>query len=341
MKKVEMDMMGTGLDRGEGGVRRQLLRWFPGLTPYLNPVGRKMTVEEWGEFWLEEHRSQVQASTYASYRNTLRIVKKYLGEERLCDVLPLDISHVQNAMAEEGYGLSQIQKCRIMLNQMFGVAEENGLIRSNPVPKCKAIRDRDGTLTEARYFKDAFSEEEVELLFAKLPEDLLGLSIRVMLSTGLRVQELLALSPEDIAADGSVIEVKKAIKTVNGVPELGVPKSRRSMRRVPVPENAQHWAAALRDAGGEELIWSLPGRNPCYGVGAFRRRYYHALEKVEGVRELSPHCCRHTYITRLQARGVSLELIARLAGHASIVTTEGYTHTSEETLKRVVETLNQ
>ena len=343
---------------GPGGVRSGLneaenLTQQPGLRSFgehlLEQISRlyggkrmtgRITVGEWADIWYEDHRSQVQASTYSSYKTTLKIVKNHLGDMRLCDVLPLHINQVQDAMAREGYGISQIQKSRIMLNQIFGFAEENGLVRSNPVSRTKIPRDLDGTLTATRYFKDAFTDDEVRRLTEGLNRDLLGLSIRVMLATGLRVQELLALAPEDIAPDGSVIEVSKAIKTVDGIPELGVPKSKRSVRRIPVPEPAQKWAKALRRAGGEVLIWSLPGRNPYYSVGAFRRRYYHALQAIPGVRQLSPHCCRHTYITRLQARGVPLELIAKLAGHSSILITEGYTHTSEETLKRAVEKLD-
>lgn len=328
-------------DTGMQWIRRgvELLRHWP--HPMVQGrFSRRMTVGEWGEIWYADHRTQVQASTYASYKNTLRIIKQQLGDRRLCDVLPIHINQVQDAMIREGYGISQIQKCRIMLNQIFAFAEENGLVKDNPVRKTKAVRDRDGALGTMRYFKDAFTDEEVDRLFQLLPRDLLGNSIRVMLCTGLRVQELLALSPEDIAADGTSIQVNKAIKTVDGIPELGAPKSRRSIRRIPVPQQAQIWAKELRCSGGETIIWSLPGRNSCYSVGCFRRRYYNAIRRVGEVRELSPHCCRHTYITRLQARGVSLELIARLAGHASIVTTEGYTHTSDETLTRAVETLN-
>ncbi len=34
-----------------------------------------------------------------------------------------------------------------------------------------------------------------------------------------------------------------------------------------------------------------------------RRAYYRTLEKIPGVRRLSPHCCRHTYVTLLQRQG--------------------------------------
>ena len=100
-------------------------------------------------------------------------------------------------------------------------------------------------------------------------------------------------------------------------------------------------AIYLREHGGKTLIWGLAGRNPFYSVRAFRRRYTTALKKIDGVRLLSPHCCRHTYVTRLQAKGVPMETIARLVGHSSIATTGDYTHIASETLQAAVARLDE
>lgn len=53
-----------------------------------------------------------------------------------------------------------------------------------------------------------------------------------------------------------------------------------------------------------------------------------------------PHCCRHTYITCMQAKGVPMEYIRLLAGHEDVGTTLGYTHTSLETLTAVINKLD-
>jgi hypothetical protein len=53
------------------------------------------------------------------------------------------------------------------------------------------------------------------MLIDGLPDNLVGQSIRLMLGSGMRVQELLALRPEDITVDGSKILINKAIETVN------------------------------------------------------------------------------------------------------------------------------
>ena len=197
--------------------------------------GRAVTLGDWGDIWYADYRSQVQPSTYYGYQFTLQIIKKWLGDALVADVLPIHINLFMTELMKSGYGMSQIHKCRTMLIQLFDAAEDNNLISRNPARRAKIIRDLDGSLTEPRYEKDAFTDLEVELLRRDLPDDLLGNSIRLLLDTGLRVQELIALAPEDIAEDGSFVTVNKAIKMVADIPQLGPPKSRHAYRTVPVP----------------------------------------------------------------------------------------------------------
>ena len=134
-----------------------------------------------------------------------------MGTQTLCDVLPIYINRFMDFLVASNYSLSQIRKCRTMLIQIFDAADANGLVAGNPARKAKIIRDKDGPLSEPRYEIDAFDDEEVELLKMNLPHNLTGYSIRVMLDSGLRVQERLALSPAYFAEDGSEIRVGHAI----------------------------------------------------------------------------------------------------------------------------------
>ena len=68
---------------------------------------------------------------------------------------------------------------------------------------------------------------------------------------------------------------------------------------------------------------------------------YAELDKLPTVRRLSPHCCRHTYVTNLQRKGVPMETIAALVGHSDIETTDYYLHISQHTLREAVVVLNQ
>ena len=300
-------------------------------------IDRKMHFASWADAWYEDYKSEVQPSTYSGYQYTLNVLKKEFGEQALADILPIHINRFLDKLTVGGYSLSMIRKCRAMLIQIFDAAVANDFISKNPGRLAKATRY---SFSQEDSRKDAFTDKEFSLLMKHLPDSVMGNSLRAMLGTGIRVQELLALRPCDITADGSVIRGSAAVKMVNGRPLLGPPKSKRSKRNIPVPEDFRIYVRSLRENGGQAFIWTSTRDNLLYSVGTFRNCFYKEIEKIPGVRKLSPHCCRHTYVTRLQARGVSMETIAALTGHSDIKTTEGCLHQSVETLAKAVEALN-
>ena len=286
--------------------------------------------------------SQVQPSTYSGYRFTLAKLKEHFGKKLLVDIKVVHINHFFDLARRRGISNSYITKLKAMLIQIFDYAVANELLPSNPARASKSVKPlRTAKTAENAPKKDAFSAFEQMMLMDGLPENLVGQSIRLLLGSGMRVQELLALRPEDITADGSKILVNKAIETVNGAPILGPTKSVRGNRIIPIAEDYRAYARYLREEGGRIYIWTSKRESGLYDVGSFRRGYYKAIQTVPGVRKLSPHCCRHTFISNLEREGVPLEQIARIVGHSKVDTTDGYLHVSDETLERAVQVLNR
>lgn len=303
---------------------------------------QKISFSNWADSWYEDYKTQVEPSTYSNYKYTLRILKDYFGSWPIEDIRVIDINRFHSFLVQESLSKSYISKCRAMLMQIFDFAEANELIRSNPARKSKAVRIRTSfSENETDSKKDAFTDWEQQQLKQHLPDNLAGHTIRVMLGTGTRTQEILALYPSDIADDGSTITINKAIKTVNGAPELGPPKSAKGRRIIPVPEDYRADALFLKQHSGKPYVWTSNRSNGLYDIGTFRRRYYKELRKIPGVRPLSPHCCRHTYITTLEKLGVPMEQIARLAGHAHVGTSDQYLHLDTSTLEKAVSVLNR
>ena len=300
-----------------------------------------MQFSKWADIWYADYQHQVQPSTYSGYKYTLQILKDYFGDQKVQQIKPLALNSFFDYLNKAGFSKSYVTKCRSMLIQIFDAAEANEITASNPARKTKLKR----ILPRMDIYKkdngrDAFSEEEREYLQKRLRDDLLGNSILLMIGTGLRTQELLAQKPEDIAADGSSINVNKAIKMVNGVPTLGPPKSERGRRIVPVPIDYRKHAIYLKYFGGNPYVWVSQRESGLFDTGVFRKRYYKALNDIPEIRKLSPHCCRHTYVSMLEQKGVPMEQIARLAGHSRISTTDGYLHMETDTLANAVEVLN-
>ena len=133
--------------------------------------------------------------------------------------------------------------------------------------------------------------------------------VRLLLNTGLRVQELCALMWKDVT-----LSERKGLLTVR----QGKGGER---RQVPLNQDAREALTVLgypRHAGEEAMI--LQGqRGPMTsrGVQSLLTRYG-PLARLE---DLSPHALRHTFCENLIDAGVGLEQVAALAGHESLETT--------------------
>ena len=285
-------------------------------------TGKDLRFEEWADTWFENHKDNIKPTTQDGYRYTLRILKDHFGRRRLSEIKAMDIEQFLKKLRKDGRSDSALAQCRGMLFQIFNKAAANDIILKNPVAFADKMRKRPPRE------KEAFTADEVRTLLRELPEDKIGWSIRLMLCTGMRTQELLGLEPRHIAQDGSSINIAQAVVMVKGTAIIGTPKSYDSYRTIPVPELVQYCARNLRSTD-KKFIWEA-GRPdmPC-NPSHFRTQFKKALEEVDGVRVLTPHCCRHTFVSQMQALGVDIETIQNIVGHAEIDMTQHYLHVQE------------
>ena len=290
-------------------------------------------LEAWLWKWYDHHQPELKSATRESYRYTVKLIcAGPLGGIDISTILAYDIECFLRKLKEDGYSSSMISKVRGILHQALRAAEANRLIEKNPVPLIEKMR-RDPPKK-----KEAFTADEVRLLMERLPQTTVGWGIRILLATGMRKQELLALEPRHIAEDGSTICVEQALTRIKGTAVISTPKSFDSYRTIPVPQSVRYYAILLRKNGGAQFIFESPKNpgnpiNPSFFDDLFRK----ALENVEGVRMLTPHCCRHTYVSQMQALGVCLETIQSMVGHADVDMTAHYLHLQEPQRQAAIE----
>lgn len=289
------------------------------------------TFSEWADLWFESHKENITATTCENYKYTLRILKQAFDRRNLMDIRAYDVEIMLKRLRQDGRSISCIAQCRGMMYQIMNKAEANDLVHKNPVRFAEKMRYR-----EPIKRKDAFTAEEVSILMKRLPDDRIGWSIRLMLGTGMRTQELLALEPRHIALDGSVIKIEQAINMHKGTPVVGAPKSRDSYRDIPVPENLRYCAIALRRTP-DTYIWEARKKDSPCNPSHFRDKFKQALEAIPEVRTLTPHSCRHTYVSQMQALGVDLATIQSIVGHADVDMTKHYLHVQESVRQEAVE----
>ena len=73
----------------------------------------------------------------------------------------------------------------------------------------------------------------------------------------------------------------------------------------------------------------------------FRDKFREALEEIPGVRLLTPHSCRHTYVSQMQAVGVDLATILSIVGHADLDMTRHYLHVQEPVRQAAAERFSE
>jgi len=142
---------------------------------------------------------------------------------------------------------------------------------------------------------------------------------------GLRIQEAVSLRPQHVDAAGGVLRV--------------IGKGNKE-RLVPLPHSL---LAAMRRAWcthrHPQWVFATSRQNPL--CPETLRRAFHAAAAQADVRGLTPHALRHGFATRLLERGVDLRVVQILLGHASIRSTEIYTHLTEPLRRQVQEQLEQ
>lgn len=279
-------------------------------------TGREIRFDEWADIWFRNHADNVKPTTQEGYSYTLRVLKTHFGRRALAQIKTMDIEQFLKKLRRDGKSDSYLAQCRGMFYQIFNKAVANDLLIKNPVAYADKMR------------KESFAAEEVRLLMENLPEDKIGWSIRLMLATGMRTQEILGLEPRHIAEDGSTITIEQAVVRVKGSIAIGTPKSYDSYRTIPVPEMVHYCARLLRDTD-KKFVWEVGKPDMPCNPSHFARQFKLALESVEGVRVLTPHCCRHTFVSMMQMLGVDIETIQNIAGHAEVDMTLHYLHVQE------------
>ena len=153
--------------------------------------------------------------------------------------------------------------------------------------------------------------------------------LELLYATGIRVGELCGLDVDDVDDDRRVIRVFGKGRKERTVP-FGVPAGRALARWRAVGR-----AALVAAGSGAALFVGVKGAR--IDPRAVRRLVHDRLASVEGAPDLGPHGLRHTAATHLLEGGADLRAVQELLGHASLATTQIYTHVSADRLRAAYE----
>ncbi len=264
--------------------------------------------------------------TVASYGRDLAQFAAHLAAEGM------ELDHVERATVrtylgrrrDGGLGERSAARALSALRGLFRFLVQTGVVNSDPTADLQSP-------TLWRTVPHFLTAAEVEALLAA-PDVAtpLGLRDRAMLetlyATGVRVSELVGLTTDRLRLDPGFIQV------------VG---KREKERLVPIGRAAMHWLERYlevarprldRQRRPELFLNHRGGRLTRQGFWKILRG--HGL--TAGVRShLSPHVLRHSFATHLVENGADLRAVQMMLGHASLTTTEIYTHVARERLRRL------
>jgi integrase/recombinase XerC len=294
-----------------------------GATPYDRAVHR----------FLEALRDQRHASpqTLRAYESDLSQFREFLTE-RCGDALPgpesIDSLAIRGFIARlhnNGIAKTSVARKLSAVRSLLRHSVRLGIMDTSPaegIPTPKRPKLLPKNLTV---------DETFALLEGIVGDDLAGLRDKALLeflyATGLRVGELVSLDLDAIDLSGGLVRVLG-----KGNKERIVPFGRKAAAALRAWLSASdHLRRTRRDA--DAVFLNLRGTR--LTDRSVRRVLGRRLREAAIVARVSPHALRHTFATHMLGAGADLRAIQELLGHASLSTTQRYTHVGVEALMAV------
>jgi integrase len=321
---------------------------------------KTVTVETAVAAWLETKRGVVRPITFAAYEFQSRyVVGPLASSESRRATIRSGVGAKSKAPAIELLGRVKVQelttrrirawhklvsdevsvysanKALMTLKAALALAAEDHEFRPPAMPTGLQRRPE-----KAR--KAVLTPDEVARLIDAARHDLdPSFFVAFPFLAGTRPSEQLGLLWDDVDFEANVIHVRRIQLRDGSLSEFT--KTAAGVRSIPMSPLIRELLLAWRvrcprrggklervfPAPGVARAWPLPrvgGGGPLI-YGNFRKRYWAPTLKRLGLPAVTPHSARHSFISTLQAQGVEVGLVAKLAGHKNaVVTLSHYTH---------------
>ena len=285
-----------------------------------------MMIDQFLDYLRYERNASPQ--TVQTYEESLRAFDSYLTfRDNGLSIDSVDTDLIRDwmeSLMDKGNSASTINKNLSALRSFYRFALKRGLVKKDPAHAVTGPK-------KSKPLPQFLREGEMDRLLDGLEWDSSFNNVRartiliLFYETGLRRSELVGLDDKDVDYDAA---------------QLKVTGKRNKQRIVPfgaeLAEQLKSYQAVRKEKFGETcgaMFLSDKGeRISGEQVYQIVRKY---LSMVTSLKKRSPHVLRHTFATAMLNNGAGLESIKNLLGHASVSTTDIYTHTTFEQLKRI------
>jgi site-specific recombinase XerD len=294
----------------------------------------RQRVEALLDGYLRALRAEKNLSPYTlrNYATDLRAFIDFVEEEG-GDPLQVDRHTLRRHLArlmEAGVASGSLTRKVSTVRGFYRYLELSGHLEASPFQGMKGPR-------RPRRLPSFLSNEDVSALVSAPETDTpLGLRDRALMellyAAGVRVSELVGLNTADVALRDGLLRVRGKGRKERVV-LIGRP-ARRALAAY-LREGRPRLAALGGGAEAALFLNHKGGRLSARGVEGLVRKYALAAGLDQRV---FPHLLRHTFATHMLEGGADLRVLQELLGHASINSTQIYTHVTEQAKRRTIET---
>ncbi|MFO7252947.1 MAG: tyrosine-type recombinase/integrase [Actinomycetes bacterium] len=298
----------TAYGRSAAEARRKLQAK---LEQNVGTVHSDMTLESYLRRWIawRQERGELRHESITNYAQLLRLyVIPYLGGVKLQELGTAHVDALFTELIRRKLSPATIRRVRSVLGQALRQAVVWGVLRANPVEPTRTPPVR-------RKEPDVWTPEETRKFFDAIRGDWLYPLFYTAVTTGMRLEELIALQWQDIDLEAGTITVRRALSFNR---QVKPPKTPASNRTIAIPPDT---VAILREhkppeAKPEDWVFTNRAGRPWSQANlweAFRTRCTWA-----GIRPIPPKNLRHLHATLLLRAGADLATIAKRLGHTGL-----------------------
>ncbi len=292
------------------------------------------TVEAYMNRVMNEKNKTLKHNTLSSYKSSMGRILSYFQNKRINEVKPIHIKDFLDGIANAGFSRSLINRCRLLLKEVFDLSILNEDITFNPVTVVKNPK----ILKEVARQKP-FTMDEIDLILFKAKgqyKNFLGISF----FTGARSGEILALKWSDIDFKTETISINKTLS--KGV--IGTPKTSSSNRDIEMLPMVKKYLEAQRLETGLQngFIFTKHDKVSHYFNNSLFYNTYREYLVELGLEKRSLHNTRHTFASMMLNNGIEPLWVSSMLGHKNLdITLKVYTHYIPKKKKMVIKFLEK